>query len=273
MTVSSAPAVSIVIPCYNEEKSILPLLERVLALDVGEEGFEVIVVDDGSTDRSRELLSTVKDPRVRVIHKAENGGKGSALQVGFQATRGRAVIVQDADLEYFPEDIPNIVRAILEGKAQAVYGSRFRGKPKGMTWSRTFANKFLTWFLNIVYGCRITDSCTCYKAFSRSLASQFQLVTPGFVVCHEMTAGTVRRGHRILEVPIRYEARHNDVKSSWRELYRSIVAILKFRFSPLSRAEATRVVDEHAANPIEGRARSLLSPSKDEGEVPQRSAP
>ncbi len=249
MTEASRPAVSIVIPCYNEEKSILEVLKRVLALDFGGEDYEVIVVDDGSTDGTRGLLASVVDPRVRVILKPENGGKGSALQVGFAAVSGRAVIVQDADLEYFPEDIPAVVRPILENRSQTAFGSRFLDQPKGMTLSRRFANRFITWFLNRVYGSAITDSCVCYKAFSRDLVSQFNLQTRGFTVCHEMTANALRRGHHILEVPIRYEARHEDVKSSWRELPRSIVAIVKFRFVRLSSSSAEPIGDEDVVAP------------------------
>lgn len=246
MTEASRPAVSIVIPCYNEEKSILEVLTRVLALNFGGEDYEVIVVDDGSTDGTRGLLASVADPRVRVILKPENGGKGSALQVGFAAVSGRAVIVQDADLEYFPEDIPAVVEPILRGKAEACYGSRFKGEARGMTFPRRLANRFLTACVNVVFRTRISDSCTCYKAFSRELASEFNLTSRGFVVCHEMTANTARRGHRIAEVPIRYEARREDVKSSWRELYRAVVAILRFRFTPLSVRTPRPVVEEEA---------------------------
>jgi dolichol-phosphate hexosyltransferase len=226
--------VSIVIPVYNESKTILNILSRVQSLDFGSHELEIIVVDGASTDGTSDLLRAVSDPRLHVIYEEARRGKGVAVAEGYRASHGDAVIIQDADDEYDPADIPSIVAPVLEGTAAAVYGSRFLGHIEGMTAPRRFANRFLTTVMNVLYGSHLTDACTCYKAVKGDVARSLDLETPTFSVCMEITAKVLRSGRAVREVPIRYRARtDDDVKSDWRSLPQAFCAAIKFRFKRL----------------------------------------
>jgi glycosyltransferase involved in cell wall biosynthesis len=230
--------VSIVIPVYNEANTILGILDRIRCLDFGAHAMEVIVVDGDSTDGTRELLKELDDPWLRVIYEEQRGGKGAAVARGFQISTGDAVIIQDADDEYDPRDIPSIVLPIMEGRYQAVYGSRFKGQIENMTLPRRLANRFLTLCINVLYGSRLTDACTCYKALDGDLARSLQLETASFEVCLEITGRALRGGCRVYEVPIRYRARTEGVKSDWTAFPRALAAAFKYRFKPLKPQEA-----------------------------------
>lgn len=202
---------TVVMPVYNEVHTLEEVVKAVLAT---ERAYELVIVDDGSTDGTRELYPAVQalDPDViRVILQEKNQGKGKALQTGFQAATGDIVIIQDADLEYDPRDYAAILQPIEEGKAEVVYGSRFRGGPtKTMFFLNMIGNKFITLVANILYNTILTDVETCYKAFRRELIQGIPLRSKGFDFEAEITAKILKRGHRIWEVPISYNGREYD---------------------------------------------------------------
>ncbi len=197
---------SVVIPVYNEEATLHTIFARVNALPLPT---EIILVDDFSTDRTRELLAQLEDKsNVRVIYKPQNEGKGAALRTGFEQATGEIVIVQDADLEYDPRDIPPLLKPILDGNADVVYGSRFLGEePQDPSLVHRFGNGLLTQSSNFFTRLRLTDMETCYKAFRRNVLRSFEIKQNRFGVEPEMTAKIARRGFRIEEVPISYNAR------------------------------------------------------------------
>lgn len=198
--------VSIVIPVFNERSTILQVIEQVRQLPLNK---EIIVVDDCSTDGTRGWLETLtEDAELRLIFQQANAGKGAALHTGFAAATGEIVIVQDADLEYDPQDIPAVVRPIALGQADVAYGSRYlngRGRD-GSCWHR-FGNWLLTSLSNWLNGVQLTDMETCYKAFRRSVLNELDLKQRRFGFEPEVTAKLARRQYRIREVPIRYEPR------------------------------------------------------------------
>ena len=200
---------SVVIPCYNEKNSILEILEKVK--DAPIENMEIIIVDDMSTDGTRELLKEQVEPMVdKVIYHEENTGKGGALKTGFMAAEGDVIIIQDADMEYDPNEYPLVVNPIFEGKAEVVYGSRFLNqKAKGYLMNR-LANKGLTFLSNCRTHQKLTDMETCYKAFKRELIQGIDIEEKRFGFEPEITAKISKLGIKIQEVPISYYPRSND---------------------------------------------------------------
>ena len=153
---------SIVMPVFNERNTIKEILRRVRKVDLGELEREIVVVDDGSSDGTRDILAMEEDSVTRVIYHAENSGKGAAVRTGFAAATGDLIIIQDADLEYDPEDYPNLLEPVLKGKAQVVYGSRFTGPRKNMLFWHFVGNRFLALVTNILYNTTLSDMETCY---------------------------------------------------------------------------------------------------------------
>ena len=200
---------SIVIPCYNEKDSILEILEKVKNAPIEEK--EIIVVDDKSTDGTTEMLKEKVEPIVdKVIYHEENTGKGGALRTGFQAATGDVVIIQDADMEYDPNEYPVVVNPIFDGKAQVVYGSRFMNqKAKGYIMNR-LANKGLTFLSNLRTHQKLTDMETCYKAFKREVIQSIEIEEQRFGFEPEITAKISKMGIDIQEVPISYYPRSNE---------------------------------------------------------------
>jgi glycosyltransferase involved in cell wall biosynthesis len=232
-TITPKPVISIVVPVYNEDQTIEAVLRMLLGVDFGQFNREVIVVDDGSVDKTRQVLGRFHNSEgVKVVYRTINGGKGAAVRDGIQTATGRVVIIQDADLEYDPNEIPMLVKPILAGEAKVVYGSRFLGRIRHMTIMRRFANRLLAWYINVLFGSTITDACTCYKAFDADVMRSFHLQSDGFEICHEITAKTLKTGYRIMELPITYRARSTDegIKSSWKDFVRQLGYILMFRF-------------------------------------------
>ena len=200
---------SIVIPCYNERDTWRKLVERVEAVDLGGVGRQLVLVDDCSTDGTRQQLEEFARQRPDAVVKfhAKNGGKGAALRTGFQAATGDFVIVQDADLEYDPNDYPALLAPLLAGEADVVYGSRFlAGGVKGCL-RNWLANKFLTWLSNRATGLKITDMETCYKMLRRDVLARIPLEQDRFGFEPELTARVAALGVRIVERPIRYMPR------------------------------------------------------------------
>lgn len=224
---------SIVIPVYNERDTIEEIVRRVLAVELPERlEREVLVVDDGSTDGTRDLIDKLTDPRVRVIKNPVNRGKGAAIRAGFAAVTGDMVIVQDADLEYDPEDFPKLLNPMLRGKARVVYGSRFTGERRNMLFLHWVGNRFLSLVTNVLYNTTLSDMETCYKLFERDLIASVELRSNGFDIEPEMTAKLLKRGIRIYEVPISYAGRELDEgkKITWRDGFPALWTLVKYRF-------------------------------------------
>jgi glycosyltransferase involved in cell wall biosynthesis len=201
-----SPILSVVMPAFNERPTILEAVDAVLAAPV--ESLEVLVVDDGSTDGTAERLATLNDRRVRVLRHDTNRGKGAALRSAFPETRGRFVLVQDADLEYDPQDYPVLLRPLLDGHADVVFGSRFLGGPHRVLYFwHSIANKMLTLASNMVTDLNLTDMETGYKAFRRDRLIEISLEEDRFGIEPEITAKVAEMKLRVWEVPVRYRGR------------------------------------------------------------------
>jgi glycosyltransferase involved in cell wall biosynthesis len=225
---------SVVVPCYNEEATILELLERVLASPWVH---EVVVVDDGSTDKSRELLAQIDDPLVRVHLQPHNMGKGAALRTGFSLVTGDYAIVQDADLEYNPDEYGVLLGPLERGLADVVYGSRFQGGQahRVLYFWHTVGNRFLTLASNMMTDLNLTDMETCYKAFRREIIQSVTIEEDRFGFEPEVTAKIAALHCRIYEVGISYDGRTyaEGKKIGWRDGVRAVVCIM--RYSPVGR--------------------------------------
>ena len=234
----AAPAktarVSIIIPVYNELQSIEQVLRRVIdaPLPPGCEK-EIVVVDDGSTDGTTSLLQDLCEKQLIRFHATiVNFGKGAALRVGFRKATGDIILVQDGDLEYDPNEYADLLKPILDGKAQVVYGSRFLGKRSGMAFANLMANRLLTLMSNVLYGAGITDEATAYKAFRRDVLERMDLRCKRFEFCPEVTAKVRRMGVPIAEVPISYNGRTaaQGKKIRWRDGVEAVWTLLRYRF-------------------------------------------
>jgi glycosyltransferase involved in cell wall biosynthesis len=227
-----AKSLSVVMPCYNEVATVLLCVEAVLN---SEYVAELIIVDDGSTDGTRDLLANITDPRVNVILHEKNGGKGAALQTGFTHAKFDYVIVQDADLEYDPEDFGKILAPLLAGKADVVFGSRFQGSDAHRVFFfwHSVGNKILTLVSNMFTNLNLTDMETCYKCFKREVIQSFQLKENRFGIEPELTGKIAAGRWRIYEVGISYSGRSYDEgkKIGWKDGVRAMYCIIKY--SPL----------------------------------------
>lgn len=221
--------VSIVIPVYNEEATLGLVVSRVAALPLYS---EIIIVDDFSTDGTREILAQLSEiDGVKIILKERNEGKGAALRTGFEAATGDFVVVQDADLEYNPRDIPRLIEPLSKGECDIVFGSRFIGEEQqDESMIHRFGNWVLTTASNIFNGVALTDMETCYKAFRRSTMKGIKIKQNRFGVEPELTAKWARRGYRFKEVPISYEARgyEDGKKIGIRDLFQAVYCICRY---------------------------------------------
>lgn len=224
---------SVLIPVYNEAETIAEILRRVRAVDTGLER-EIVVVDDASTDGTREILQQQASAvDTIVIYHEANQGKGVAVRTALQHATGDILLVQDADLEYDPREYPDLLKPILEGRSQVVYGSRFRGGPhKAMFFWHMVGNKFLTLVTNVLYNTILSDMETCYKVFTREVADRLRLRSPRWGFDPEITAQILKMGYRIYEVPISYTGRefYEGKKISWRNGFVVLWILLKYRF-------------------------------------------
>lgn len=197
---------SIIMPCYNEQATIGKIVEQVSAVKLDK---EIIIVDDHSRDLTPEILRDIaaSNPLVRVIRQPSNRGKGEAIRTGLAAARGEIVIIQDADLEYDPNDYYELIRPIVEGKVDVVFGSRFMGRHTGMYFWNALGNKFLTFLTNFLYNAWISDMETCYKVMRTEIMRSLNLRSNDFRIEPEISAKVLRLGYRIYEVPISYMGR------------------------------------------------------------------
>jgi glycosyltransferase involved in cell wall biosynthesis len=241
---------SIIIPVYNEAATLREILHRVRAVKVevavgfdgdGNNGDhvrldkEIVVVDDGSVDGSRDIMQAeAARGGVQVFYHERNQGKGAAVRTGFQNATGDFLVIQDADLEYDPREYRLLLQPILEGRADVVYGSRFRGGPtKTMFFSHMLGNHFLTLVTNILYDTILSDMETCYKCFRADVIRDIPLRARGFEFEPEVTAKVLKRGHRIYEVPISYTGREfteGKKINPWRDGLKAVWTLIKYRF-------------------------------------------
>ena len=230
---------SIIIPAYNERETIEQVIQSVRRLDIDK---QIIVVDDGSTDGTRDILATlVGMPEVEIFFHAVNQGKGAALQTGFRLAEGEIVIVQDADLEYNPEDILRVIEPIIRGESSVAFGSRYLEQThQNSSLVHRFGNWALTAFSNLMNGQRLTDMETCYKAFRRDVLQQLTVEQRRFGFEPEITAKIARLGLSIPEVPVRYQARswNEGKKIGIRDLIRRSLLHRPLPLVRISRCEA-----------------------------------
>lgn len=220
---------SILIPIYNERATILEITQRVQAVPFDK---EIIAVDDGSTDGSREILSQLEKDGVIVLYHDKNQGKGAAIRTALTRATGDIVVIQDADLEYDPRDYTQLVQPIIEKRAKVVYGSRFMGPRMAMFFWHMLANKMLTLMTNILYDAILSDMETGYKAFRADVIQSIPLRSRRFDFEPEVTAKVLKRGNRIFEVPISYFGREysEGKKIAMRDGFVAVWTLLKYRF-------------------------------------------
>ena len=221
---------SIIVPIYNEVELLSTVLSKVHAVPIEK---ELILVDDYSTDGTRNILKSEEQRAdTKVLYHDKNKGKGAAIRTGLEYATGDIVIIQDADLEYNPEDIPRVIEPIIEGRTNVAYGSRFRGTVEKMRIPNLVANKILAWLISILYFHRITDEATAYKAFRREIVQSIDLKCMRFEFCPEVTAKVLRKGEKIVEIPVSFVARRVEEgkKIGWKDFFVAIYTLLKYRF-------------------------------------------
>jgi len=224
------PLLSVVMPVYNERTTIDEIIRRVLAVPLR---IELIVVDDGSSDGTGDVLAGLQKELPFKLVRQQNGGKGSALRRGFREVTGDLVVIQDADLEYSPEEFPQLIDLICQGKADVVYGSRFLGRHRAFMFAHYLGNKFVTLVTNILYNTMLTDMETCYKVMRVEVMRSMTLKSNGFGIEPEMTAKIFKRGYRVYEVPITYAGRgyEQGKKITWRAGFNALWVLFKYRFT------------------------------------------
>ena len=226
------PLLSVVMPVYNERTTIEESVRRVLAVPLR---IELVVVDDGSSDGTGEELQRLQSELGFTLLRQTNAGKGAALRRGFAAVTGDLVVVQDADLEYSPEEYPQLIELICQGKADVVYGSRFLGRHRAFMFAHYLGNKLVTLVTNILYNTMLTDMETCYKAMRIDVLRSMTLRSNGFGIEPEITAKIFKRGYRVYEVPITYAGRCYDQckKITWRAGFNALWVLVMYRFVEL----------------------------------------
>jgi dolichol-phosphate mannosyltransferase len=224
------PLVSIIIPIYNEREMIGTVLRRVRSLPFRK---QLVLVDDHSGDGTYEFLVKEEAPKpdTVVLRHERNRGKGRAIRTGLERATGQIVLIQDADLEYRPEELPALLVPMVEGRTAVVYGSRFMGSVKRMRLPNRVANLLLAWMVSRLYGQRITDEATAYKIFRREVIGSIDLECERFEFCPEVTAKVLRKGYRIVELPVSFEARtvEEGKKIGWRDFITAVRVLIRCR--------------------------------------------
>ena len=224
----------VIMPVYNEKKTILEIIRRVQKVKIAGFDKKIIIVDDFSTDGTRELLKSVvkKNKNIELILKKKNEGKGSALRVGFQRACGDYTVIQDADLEYDPEDYKHLLEPLMRGNADVVYGSRFLGQHRAFLFLNFLANIILNFVTNVLYNTILTDMETCYKMFKTAIVKEMRLNSNGFEIEPEMTAFVFKHKYKIYEVPINFYGRGYEegkkIKAS--DGFKALFALIRYRF-------------------------------------------
>lgn len=225
--------ISVLVPIFNEINTLKIILDKLEEVDFFGMEKEIILVDDYSTDGTRELLSEFAD-RYKIFYHEKNQGKGAALRTGFEHVTGDIVIIQDADLEYEPVDYRPLIKLIIDGRADVAYGSRLSGgKPsRSFMFTHLLGNKVLTLLTNILYNTTLTDMETCYKAFKTDFIKGIEIKSDKFDFEPEITAKVLKRGARLYELPISYYGREyaEGKKITWKDGFHAIFALIKFRF-------------------------------------------
>jgi glycosyltransferase involved in cell wall biosynthesis len=222
---------SVIVPVFNERTTLSEIVRRMRAVELPMDR-EIIVVDDGSDDGSDKVLAALQDSTVRVLRHPGNRGKGAAIRTGLEVARGDLLLIQDADLEYDPEDWPKLLNPVLRGRAKVVYGSRFTGERKNMLFWHWVGNRFLSLVTNVLYNTTISDMETCYKLFDRTVLDGITIRAERFDFEPEVTAKVLRRGYRVYEVPISYNGRefHEGKKITWKDGISALRTLVKYRF-------------------------------------------
>jgi len=224
---------SVIVPVFNERTTLVEVIRRMRTVELPD-GIdrEIIIVDDGSTDGTRDVLRQLGDSTVRVLHHDGNYGKGAAVRTGLKVASGDYVLIQDADLEYDPEDWPKMIAPVQRGRAAVVYGSRFTGERRNMLFLHWVGNRVLSLVTNVLYNTTLSDMETCYKLVDRSLLLDLDLRSERFDIEPEITAKLLRAGHRPFEVPINYKARTREQgkKIEWQDGIRALWVIARIRF-------------------------------------------
>ena len=222
---------SVIVPVFNERSTVAEIVRRMRSVELPVER-EIVVVDDGSDDGTGAVLTQLRDSTVRVIAHPHNRGKGAAIRTGLESATGDLVLVQDADLEYDPEDWPRLLAPVLKGRARVVYGSRFTGERRNMLFLHWVGNRFLSLITNVLYNSTLSDMETCYKLFDRRVLDGIRLQADRFDFEPEFTAKVLRRGIRIYEVPISYAGREmsEGKKITWQDGVTALWTLVKYRF-------------------------------------------
>jgi glycosyltransferase involved in cell wall biosynthesis len=224
------PLLSVVMPVYNERTTIDEIVRRVLAVPLR---IELVVIDDGSDDGTTQILQQLQRELPFKLLRQKNAGKGAALRRGFAEVTGDLVVIQDADLEYSPEEYPQLIELICDDKADVVYGSRFLGRHRAFMFAHYMGNKLVTFATNVLYNTMLTDMETCYKAMRIDVLRSMKLKSDGFGIEPEITAKIFKRGYRVYEVPITYAGRgyEQGKKITWRAGFGALWVLLKYRLT------------------------------------------
>lgn len=222
---------SVIMPVYNEINNFKAIFDKVLLAEPKDK--EVVIVDDFSTDGTREMLQKLTPPEnVHIFYLEKNCGKGAAIREALKHVSGEYIVIQDADMEYEPSEYIKLLQPLEEKKADIVYGSRFLGKFEAMSFAHKMGNKFLTLLTNLLYGVKITDMETCYKMFPLKAYQGIEIKSNRFDFEPEITSKFLKRGFKIIELPISYKARkfNEGKKISWKDGFDAVKALLRFKF-------------------------------------------